>query len=173
MKKITKFMDRVTDWFSWIGIAALVAMMLLISADVLLRYLFNNPITGSYEIIMVLEGIAVFTAFSYTQKTNSHISVTMLIRLFPMKLRILCVVLGAALSAMMGTILTIAFWRQAVKALKVLTVTTTLTLKLYPIYFICCALMGFFALTLILYFVKSVYALFNQETAEELMSTWV
>lgn len=173
MKKLTKIMDRMTDGFSWVGIVALVAMMLLISSDVILRYAFNNPITGSYEIIMMLEGIAVFTAFSYTQKSSSHVSVTMLIRLFPMKLRFLCVVLGAALSAFMGVMLTIAFWKQAAKALDVLSVTTTLMMKLYPIYFICCILMGFFALTLILYLIKTVYALFDKDTAEELMSTWV
>lgn len=161
------------DKLSWVGMVTLVVMMLLISTDVFLRYAFNSPITGSYEFVMILQGFVVLTAFSYTQNTNSHISITMLIRLFPSKIRLLCVVLGAALSAFMGVVLTVGAWKQAVKALHVMTETTTLQIKLFPIYFICCLLMGFFALSLIFYFVKTVYALFDKDTAEELEADWV
>ena len=43
------------------GIAAIVltAMMFLIMTDVVLRYVFNSPITGSYEIIQYMMAILI------------------------------------------------------------------------------------------------------------------
>ena len=69
------------------GIAASVlsAMMFLIMTDVVLRYIFNSPITGSYEIIQYLMTILISFAIVYCAYKGSHVSVDIVFDLLPLK----------------------------------------------------------------------------------------
>jgi len=58
-----------------IAMAILAAMMFLTAVDVFLRYIFNRPIAGSYEIIEYLMGMLVSFSVAYCEYENSHISV--------------------------------------------------------------------------------------------------
>jgi len=49
--------------------------MLLITADVFLRYFFGKPIKGAFEITQFMLVIIFFFGFAYTQNQKSHISV--------------------------------------------------------------------------------------------------
>lgn len=54
MKKITKAIERITDIFNIIAVVAIVALLLLVCANVLMRYIFKNPIPGTYELTQML-----------------------------------------------------------------------------------------------------------------------
>lgn len=54
MKKITKAIGYVTSFFNVIAVIAIVALMLLVCANVIMRYVFQNPIPGTYEITQML-----------------------------------------------------------------------------------------------------------------------
>lgn len=54
MKKITKAIERITDVFNIIAVVAIVALLLLVCANVLMRYIFKNPIPGTYELTQML-----------------------------------------------------------------------------------------------------------------------
>jgi C4-dicarboxylate transporter DctM subunit len=58
-----------------IGMAVLVAMMLLITGDVVLRYVFNMPIPGAYETTGFMMAILCGFAFAYGGWHKSHVSV--------------------------------------------------------------------------------------------------
>lgn len=68
---LSRFMDRIR-----MGILAL--MVLLITADVVLRYFFNRPIKGSYELVEFMMVALVFLGLAYTQVEKGHISITLL-----------------------------------------------------------------------------------------------
>ena len=74
LKKALDFSERgtksVARGINGVGVTALTLLMLLTAVDVCLRYLFDSPITGSYELsefmmaILVAFGLAlVITAF--------------------------------------------------------------------------------------------------------------
>lgn len=54
MKKVVGILNRITEVFNVVAVAALVAMLLLVCANVLMRYIFKNPIPGTYELTQAL-----------------------------------------------------------------------------------------------------------------------
>lgn len=66
-----------------VGTAIILVMMLLTTADVLLRYLFNRPILGAYEVTELLMLILVAFGLGYTQSTKRHVFVSVVGSRFP------------------------------------------------------------------------------------------
>lgn len=58
-----------------VGTAIILVMMVLTTADVVLRYLFRKPITGTYEITELLMLTVVALGLAYTQSRKGHISI--------------------------------------------------------------------------------------------------
>lgn len=54
MKKTVKVIEKITEVFNFIAIAALTIMLLLVCANVVMRYIFKNPIPGTYELTQAL-----------------------------------------------------------------------------------------------------------------------
>ena len=61
-----------------VGRVILSVMVLLITADVVLRYFFNKPIRGSYELIEFMLVFIVFTGLAYTQTKKGHLRIDLL-----------------------------------------------------------------------------------------------
>lgn len=61
---------------------SMVTMMIVTTADVALRYLFAAPLTGSYEIVQVLLGLAVFSALPLATRYDAHVNIALLDGLF-------------------------------------------------------------------------------------------
>lgn len=54
MKTILKVLKGIVEVFNIVAIAALVCMLVLVCANVIMRYVFNNPIPGTYELTQTL-----------------------------------------------------------------------------------------------------------------------
>jgi len=55
-------------------------MMLLTCADVFMRYLFNSPITGTYDLVSLMGAVLVSFAMPYTMLKRGHVAVEILIQ---------------------------------------------------------------------------------------------
>jgi tripartite ATP-independent transporter DctM subunit len=62
-----------------IGVSVLAVMMVLTAADVVLRYLFNRPITGAMELTEYMMAIVVSFGLAYTAVHKGHVSVDLVI----------------------------------------------------------------------------------------------
>ena len=74
----------------WLGLSGgivLIGMMLLTTCDVISRYIFNLPITGSYEITEGMMVVIVFLFISHTQASKAHINIDFIVVLLPTKWR--------------------------------------------------------------------------------------
>lgn len=69
-------------WICWVSIVALIAMMLLTTSDVTLRY-FGYPIMGTYEVVTFLFAVIVAFPIAYTQILRGHIAIEFLVSRFP------------------------------------------------------------------------------------------
>ena len=81
----SKLFDEIyTKWgvfIRWTGISAglvALAMMLLVSADIIGRKFFNTPVDGAYEITESLLTFTIYFGVTYTQLERSHVRVTLL-----------------------------------------------------------------------------------------------
>ncbi|HEY9238178.1 MAG TPA: TRAP transporter small permease [Burkholderiaceae bacterium] len=77
--RIERIVSAIDDAMMFVGCAMLFALMSIVVADVSLRYLFNSPLTWSFEIISsyLMPGLF-FMAASHTLKAHSHVAVDIL-----------------------------------------------------------------------------------------------
>lgn len=81
-------MGVISSLLARVGAVALLAMMLLTTADVIGRYIFNKPIVGAFEITEFLVLILIFSFIGYTQGEKGHISVDLVFSRFPKRAQI-------------------------------------------------------------------------------------
>jgi TRAP-type C4-dicarboxylate transport system permease small subunit len=79
MFAIGRALGTVIDLLTWIGAAAVMAMMFHVSIDVLGKYLFNAPLPATLEITSHYYMVAcVFLPLGLVERQNLHISVEIL-----------------------------------------------------------------------------------------------
>lgn len=125
-------MKRINILLLWIGCAVFMLTMCLAILNMALRPL-GHPIAGSFELMGF--GCAVLTALGlgYSQETRSHISVDILFRHFPRRLRRL---LNGAGSLASGLFFLAASWRIFKMALSYREygeLSETLRMPFYPV----------------------------------------
>jgi len=110
IERIVRPVSRIADGA---GRLILAVMVLLITVDVVLRYFFNKPIKGSYELIEFMLVVIVFTGLAYTQTKTGHISVDLLTSRLSKKTQ--AVIQSSTNFLCLGVFILIT-WRSIVKA---------------------------------------------------------
>lgn len=75
LKSVLEVIHRVFLAVSGVGLSA---MVLMISLDVFLRYLFNAPLPASVEISQLIEPYVVFLPFAFALTIGAHVHVSLL-----------------------------------------------------------------------------------------------
>jgi TRAP-type C4-dicarboxylate transport system permease small subunit len=70
-----------------LGMMMLGAMMFLTATDVILRYLFNRPVSGAYELIEYMMAIVVPFGIAYCAYQRGHVAVDLLVVRFSKRLQ--------------------------------------------------------------------------------------
>lgn len=83
IKKLNDKLEFISSKLAYLGCAALLAMMLLTTVDVIGRYFFNHPVLGALEITEFLVLILIFSFLAHSQAKKSHVSVDLLFKHFP------------------------------------------------------------------------------------------
>ena len=111
-------LDRIEAVFTWTAIAVTAVTMVLTTADATGRYLFNQPITGVFEITTDYLMVAlVFLAAGYAYRTGSFVRVTIVLEHLPARLRLVCDYLAQVLSMLVAAGLVVAAAGQARRTL--------------------------------------------------------
>lgn len=71
--KAEKWIHTASRTLSWLSIIILFLMMLFITADVVGRYVFKSPITGSIDYVTVMMVILVFPSLAYVTFLDGHV----------------------------------------------------------------------------------------------------
>jgi len=96
---ISAVLARVETVLIAVSGAALAAIMLVVVADVVMRYAFNAPLTWSYNLIgLYLVGAVFFLALPDTMQHHGHIALDIFSPMFPLRLRHVVLCLGFAAS---------------------------------------------------------------------------
>jgi len=136
---------RLAEYMSFIAGAAIVIMMLLSTADVLLRLAgplyskykygflsFIQPIPGTYELVSFIGTVAAAFAIAHTSIKGGHVSVSLLTRLLPKRAKAITKIITNTMALVFFGLLT---WRSILYAeeLKLYgEVSMTLQLPYYP-----------------------------------------
>jgi TRAP-type C4-dicarboxylate transport system permease small subunit len=71
----TAMLERLTGWLAGIGGLLTLAVALVATASVTLRWLFSSPIDGDFEYVKMATACAVFAYLPYTQARRGNIMV--------------------------------------------------------------------------------------------------
>ena len=154
-----KVLHRATSIFSKVGQAILMAMVLLTVVDVILRRIFNHPLSSSLELSQVMLVIVVFSSVAYCGIKRSHVCIDALTSQFSLKIQ-------AILKSMMGLFGVLLFsamgWGSIVLALDKLanqSVTGILPIPVYPFVFLVAFGSILLALILLVRFIDSLISM--------------
>ncbi len=79
--------------------AFLILMMVHVTADIVMKLVFNAPIIGTLETVSYYYMVSiVFLPLAFVELRNEHVSVDLIFRNFPPKLQVFVYVMGCALA---------------------------------------------------------------------------
>ena len=87
LDKFEKFNRRLSGWFEWIGLAALLVMMLITCIDVIGAKVFKSPILGALDIVQLCQIVAIGFAVSMALIVGRHIQVEFFFDLLPRRVQ--------------------------------------------------------------------------------------
>jgi TRAP-type C4-dicarboxylate transport system permease small subunit len=132
-----------------LAVVSTFALMILTSADAASRYLFNNPITGAYEISeKYLMVASIFLGLSYAYRGGVFIRVTFLVDMLPASAKLLCNYAAQIISLLFCVILVVATLQEAIRAMGDDTTLSALPIPIGPAYFL--VPIGFFTMGLLM-----------------------
>jgi TRAP-type C4-dicarboxylate transport system permease small subunit len=155
MAIIYKIAQRLTKILVAFGAASLAAMMFLTAVDVALRYVFNRPIPGSYELVEYM--MAVFVPFSvvYASYYRQHVSVDLLINRFPKKVQAISGIFTNFLNLVLVTLIA---WQSIISIGQMYEsgkTSAVYEIPLYPFVAVLALGMGVFTFLLLLHLLES------------------
>ena len=83
LDKFEKFNHRLSGWFEWIGVAGLLAMMLVTVIDVIGAKLFLSPLLGAMDWVRVWQSVAIAFACGITLIVGRHVRVEFIVARLP------------------------------------------------------------------------------------------
>jgi TRAP-type C4-dicarboxylate transport system permease small subunit len=151
LDKCAHFIGRVADpvarYLNFIAMLFLAAMMVLTGVDVGLRYFFNRPISGSYELTQYMMPMVVAFGLAHCALEDGHVQVELLTSKLPIRLQ--NVMKSVANLALFAVFVLIA-WQATVRGIGMIVsglYTEVLYLPIYPFVFV--VTLGCLALSLV------------------------
>ncbi len=116
VQKLSKYYEYFAIFLAILSCLTIVIMMFSTTIDTILRYVFNRPIPGVFELNEVILVVCVFMGLAWCQAQRGHIRVTMvLVRLSPRKAVLMDTVAWIITFAFV-MVLSIETWHDAVYA---------------------------------------------------------
>lgn len=111
---VEKVIYTTSSILMYISTGLLLVMLLLGTADVLGRYLFNNPITGTQEIFEILLPGIVLLGWAYAQRVKSHVTVDIIYNRFSPRLKAIA---GLFITSLAIVITALIVWQGIVESM--------------------------------------------------------
>lgn len=168
LDQLTALLGRVTDPLS-VGLNRvagffLAVMMALTGTDVALRYFFNHPIPGSYEITEFIMPVVVAFGLAFCQMEKGHVQVDLFTSLLPHRLQVFCRV-GAHF--MMVVVYGLIAWQTLIRARELMTsgqYSEVLYIPIYPFAWVVCVGCAVFCLAALKAFLDNLNEAMNDNT---------
>lgn len=108
---LERVVKKTSSILSTIGTGLLFVLMLLGAADVVGRYVFNEPIIGGQEMGTVLLAVMVFFSWGSTQVAKAHVNVDLFTLHFPPRVR---AIIDCGTTFLSFILFCLIFWQAAV-----------------------------------------------------------
>ena len=146
----------------FIAALAMVFLILLTVSDVFLRFVFNRPINGTFELTEYLMVVIVFFSFPWATMRGVHVRVDLLTGRLPKKKQAVLYAISCALSMLITFLFGWYTYPEAMYAYDLQFKSDMLNIPSYPFYFF--IMIGFFILlfTLLAVFIQYIKEAFDK-----------
>lgn len=148
-----KTIGVISRWMGYISAAAIIILMLLVTANVIGRYFIRAPITGTPEIACLLMIVIVFPALAWVALEGKHIKVDFIMNRFPSIVQ--AITDGIMLIISLG-IYAIISWRSLLAAMESTDVSSLLSIPQAPFYWIMAVGWALFSISIIALIIKNI-----------------
>ena len=132
---LLKRSELFSSTLAYLGAFALFFIMCLTAADVLGRYIFNRPITGTFELTEFLVLILIFSFLAHAQANKAHVTVDLILSRFPKTIRVFVNFFNHAMSLALMILITWIGARRALELKEVAEASPNLGIPTYPFAF--------------------------------------
>jgi TRAP-type C4-dicarboxylate transport system permease small subunit len=148
-----KMLGAISRLMGYVSSAIIIILMLLVTANVIGRYFFNEPITGAPEIACLLMIVIVFPALAWVALEGKHVRVDFIMeRCSPV---VQAITDGIMLIISLG-IYAIISWRSFLAATKSSDVSSLLSIPQAPFYWIMAVGWTLFSISIIALIIKNI-----------------
>ena len=107
--RIANVLTKFTKIFGILAAFSILLIMIMVSADVFFRYVFNSPIMGAMEFSLMLMIAVVYLGLGYTEISDRHIVIDILYKKFNQKYQRIISKINCIILLVISTIL---FWHS-------------------------------------------------------------
>lgn len=111
--KLTRGQSRIERFLGLVSAFIIMCMMFITSIDVIMRYVFNSPLAGGFELQEFLLVGVVFLSQAYVQSAKGHFSLDLLTTRLPSGVQTALLVLGRIICLVIFALIT---WQSGVRA---------------------------------------------------------
>lgn len=97
MKAIVRAIDSISEWTAKVAHWACVALVLVLSFEVFMRYVLERPTIWSYELSTMLGVTIIIMGLAYAHRCDDHVRIDILYRLLSLKGRAIIDAIGSVL----------------------------------------------------------------------------
>ena len=148
---------KISKWFSYVGGAVAIIMMLMVVVDVIVRFTFNKSILGSVELASYMLSIIAFTTIPFVESERMHIAIPLLFDRFPKKVRLFVSALVGFIGIGILVLITLTSYLLAVEYIGRGKVTAILSIPIYPFVFIAAVCISLYTIILIANTIEDIY----------------
>lgn len=125
-----RFISRITESLNYAGNFLIIALMLLVTVDVVMRLALNKTLLGAFELSEFMLGAVIWFGFAYTFKVKGHIRMDMVVTRFSPRVQFVLEILALLLALAFFVLI---LWQSILAALVVHRINEVSTILRLPI----------------------------------------
>ncbi len=111
---LAKSIKKLNFGLAFVGMFLLIPMMLMTTGDVIFRGIFNQPLTGVYELSSYLLAGFVLLGIAYTYQVGGHVRIDFLVSRLPKPIANVLDIITISLSMLIVSILVWQGWKLGI-----------------------------------------------------------
>jgi TRAP-type C4-dicarboxylate transport system permease small subunit len=129
---INETLKTVARWFSYIGALLIMAMMVLITIDVFRRYILNDPLLGTHEVVEYMLLCCFFLFMTDCWNSSTHVRMGIVYTKMTGGVKKAADAFIGVVSLLLFAVLTIQLWKELFLAFEYDQVSSQLLIPVWP-----------------------------------------
>jgi TRAP-type C4-dicarboxylate transport system permease small subunit len=162
MKKLTELINNISRLFDRIAGWGIVALMVMVVTNVLMRVVFNSPLLGVYEYVGYFAAVIIGLSLAFCYVQDAHISISFITDKLSPRLRHIVGLITQAVAVVFMALFSYQMVDYAIKTAASGEVSATTRILTYPFILIIAAGLIILTLVILVQFINNIRTVANK-----------